>query len=172
MYGGIFLFLLKEQTAETLGKVSRYLFCLCYQEAAACPGGAGIYREGLCPLTGLHPDPLPPPAGQTRHPSGPQGQARCHLWQFGEALRLSQPLFPARARGLHEGAGHGGPLLPATCEESLVLSTHRLCVSTALKARLLSTFSNLNLTDSPGFKPPRCVTLYVVDSWRHDWHDI
>lgn len=50
------------------------------QEAAACPGGAAVDRERICPLAWLHPHPLPPPVGQTRHPPGPQGQAGHHLW--------------------------------------------------------------------------------------------
>ncbi|XP_034064914.1 uncharacterized protein KIAA1755-like isoform X2 [Gymnodraco acuticeps] len=49
------------------------------QEAAACPGGAGVHREGVRPLSGLHPDALPPSAGLTRHPPGPLGQERRHL---------------------------------------------------------------------------------------------
>lgn len=87
-----------------------------FQAAAAGPGGAAAHREGVCPLPWLHSHPLPPPAGQSRHPPGPQGQAGRHLWQSRKAAWLPQPLLPPRTGGLWERTCHGGPLFPQTCQ--------------------------------------------------------
>lgn len=80
------------------------------------PGGIVTDRAGVCKISGLHPDSLPPPAGTARRASRPERPTWKDLWEPRETIWLPSPLLPAGAWGLPGRTTSGGPLLPQTCE--------------------------------------------------------